>query len=207
MKKQSIKKGTHGLNDTLYAAHVGHILTSLTGNANFPAPLPALPGVSTKLDKFNLIVKQIQSGDKTKNLVRNRDQQRASIEMDVDRLFNYVNNVATDITILTTSGFPLAKIPEPVGDMPKCEGFVLIMSQATGECTLKTNTVKGAKSYWFQYTEAVTPETDNWVNIACTESRCKITGLTPGVRYTFRVCAVGAKGRGAWSDYITRHIG
>ena len=60
--------------------------------------------------------------------------------------------------------------------------------------------VRGARSYVIQF--CADPMHDaNWQHAGVsTKSSFIVTGLTAGVKYWFRVAAVGTAGQGAWSD-------
>ena len=79
-------------------------------------------------------------------------------------------------------------------------------SKSKQSATLNCNSVHGADSYLYQYTLSPNPEVENWVSVVNTRSRVVIGNLQSGAQYKFRMCAVGAKGNGDWSDSVTCYI-
>lgn len=207
MKNYAIKKGLDGLSDNDFKDRCQNVVKGLTGNTSFPTPSPTLPVVQIKIDKFALLVQQSKSGNKSPNITLAKNLMKKDIEKDMTSWFKYVNGLGiTDITILTSSGFPLAKMPEPIHSIGQCEGFVVNLGPLSGMCTLKVNKLKGAQGYLFQCTETLTPETDNWMTVGSSETRANMQGLTPGVRYTFRVCGLHGQEMGPWSEYIVKFM-
>jgi hypothetical protein len=64
---------------------------------------------------------------------------------------------------------------------------------SSGEMLLSVKAQKAAASYLHQYTTDPELKEGSWMNMNCTTSKCKITGLTPGTIYYFRVGAVGTR--------------
>lgn len=207
MKELSIKKGTSGLLNDDFKNRCQRVVNGLTGNANYPNPTPALPGVQIKIDKFNtlVLISQSLSTSPANTLAKNNLQK--DLNKDMSALFWFVKSKGfTDIVIQTSTGFPLAKLPDPVHGIGMCEGFKVTMGPASGECALKVNKLKGAQSYLFQYNETLNPEINNWVNAPSGDTTMKLSGLTPGMRYTFRVCAIRGNEMGPWCEYIVKYM-
>jgi hypothetical protein len=200
-----IKRGTSGLRDAALSVHAQHILDNMTGNTNFPTPTPTLAVLTTAWQDFDTALAAAKNRDRQKVIIKN--ECRKGLEGLLNQLFDYVNLTGgTDIEMLTSSGFPLAKERTPVGDMPKPENFRALEGKGSGEIKMRVNKVHGADSYVYQYIVSPSPETDNWVTINDPASRIMVTGLVPGTQYKFRVAAVGAKGQGPWCDVITRFV-
>ena len=203
---KTIKKNTSNLNDVQLPIFVNHLISSMTANAYFPMPVIPLSDVSTKVVRLNKLVETIKNGDGTKKNKVERDGLHAAIMLDVDRLFGYVKGVGgNNLLILLSSGFPLAEERRPIGNLPKPSGF-RVRSLYSGSARLNTNAVRGADSYVYQYTLSPNPEIENWVSINETASYLTIENLLSGGQYKFRMCGVGAKGMGAWSDAMTCYI-
>lgn len=202
---QTIKRGTAGLRDASLSVLAKHILTEMAGNANFPTPTPTLPAVTTATEDYELSLAAAKNRDRELVLIKN--QRKAELKSLLHQLFDYVNlNGKNDIEILTSSGFPLAKERTPVGDMPKPENIKVGLGNGTGKVNVSIKSIHGADMYIYQYTLSPNPEVDNWVTINDSRSKLKIEGLEAGAQYKFRVAAVGSKGKGPWSDSITRYV-
>ncbi len=207
MKNLTIKQGMSGINDNSFVNRCKNVITGLTNNTNFPAAAGLIPDVISKVSELQVLIDASTGENRSPKNTLAKNIKRNEVNADMKQVFNAVQAQGIkDITILTSSGFPLEKLPEPVNRIGQPQGFEVMMGPASGECTLKINKLKGAKSYLYQYTETLTPEVANWISLPCTETRLELSGLTPGVRYTFRVCAVRGKDIGAWSDYLIRFM-
>jgi hypothetical protein len=202
---KTIKRGTSRLRDASMSVLAKHILTEMAGNANFPDPTPKLVDVDASAQAYALSLAAAKNRDRDLVLIKN--QRKAELKGLLDQLFDYVNLTGKDnIEILTSSGFPLAHERTPVGDMPKPENIKVGLGNGTGKVNVSIKSIHGADMYIYQYTLSPNPEVDNWVTINDSRSKLKIEGLEAGAQYKFRVAAVGSKGKGPWSDSITRYV-
>ena len=207
MKELSIKKGTSGLINDGFKNHCQTVLNGLSGNSNFTNPTVPLAEVQERVNLFGDLVLQSQGSGRSPALTLEKNLLQKEIDNDMETLFGFVKSKGyTNIIIQTSSGFPLAKLPDPVHSIGQCQDFKVTIGPASGECTLKVKKLRGAQSYLFQYCETLSPETDNWVNAPSGDTTYKMSGLTPGVRYTFRVCAIRGNEMGPWSDYIIKYM-
>jgi hypothetical protein len=183
----------------------GHILETLTGNQHFPEPQPSLAELSSLKARYDSALAKAKS--RSREDVLAKDLAKADLKKGIRELFNYVVDTGkNDIQILTSSGFPLAKSRHPVGDMPKPKNFRVVQGDGSGEVHLSLKKEHGASSYIYQYLPTPSPEVENWHTIVSPSTRLTINNLTAGTKYMFRVSAVGAKGQGPWSDFITRFV-
>lgn len=200
-----IKRGTSNLQDAALSVLAQHILENMTGNANFPTPTPTLPVYTTAYNNYVEALGEAKNRDKEKVLIKNL--RRSKLKETINQLFDYVNLTGgTNIEVLSSSGFPLAKERTPVGDMPKPESFKTTLGDGAGEVHLRVKKVKGADSYVYQHIISPSPEVENWTTINDPSSRITVKNLESGALYKFRVAAVGATGQGPWSDVITRYV-
>ena len=205
MQTLKLKKGTSRLTDLEFVGFVQGVMNNMSGNTHFPTPSPTEAVVEDKRTAMWDIMVTILDGNGTRQDVRDKNALRNELEACMTQWLAYVNSKSTDITILQTSGFPLSKEPAPIGNLPKPTNFS-VRSNAAGSATLRCKAVYGADSYLYQYTLSPSPEVNNWVNVSATACRTILTGLTQGACYKFRMCGVGAKGCGQWSDAINCYI-
>ena len=202
---QKIKRGTSGQRDAALNVFAQHILEEMTGNLSFPTPTPSLAVITTAREDYAVALAEAEDRDRQKVLIKN--QRKRELKAHLDRLFDYVVLTGgSDIEILTSSGFPLAKDRTPVGDMPMPSGFRVTEGKGSGEVEMRLKKIHGADSYVYQYLASPSPEVENWVTVNDPATRITVKGLVPGTQYKFRVAAVGAKGQGPWSDVITRFV-
>src|SRR5437762_9268732 len=78
------------------------IIESMTGNASFPAPIPAIPTLQGVLDSYQQALSDAASRDRSKIAIKN--QLRQQLNALLNQLGNYVNTVAnTDVPMLLSS--------------------------------------------------------------------------------------------------------
>lgn len=68
-----------------------------------------------------------------------------------------------------------------------------------------SNSVKGAHSYIYQY-KLKNASDSTWVTVVDTRCRTLLHNLTQGSCYDFRMCAVGAKGCGEFTDVMNCYV-
>lgn len=74
------------------------------------------------------------------------------------------------------------------------------------QAVIRVKKVSGAKAYMHQYTIGTVTSKSQWVSRTITEPYCTITGLQPGVKYAFRVIAIGPGDQSVYSPIISRFI-
>lgn len=174
------------------------IITAMTGNANFPTPNPDLADVETARAALAAAFQKALDGARTAKA----DQRTKNDELNelLRPLRDYVNEIAVgDEDIVLSSGFEASKIPAPIGKMPQVVNLEISSGDGDGSVTLKWKAIYGAKTYQIEISEdngtTFRPETSTTRSL-----KNVVEGLTLARYYTFRVAAIGAAGRGPWSD-------
>jgi fibronectin type III domain protein len=172
-----------------------HVQSSMTGNANFTSPFPALSVLGTAITAANTAIAAQVPGNKssTKN-VKDKVYQLVRV---LKAMAAYVEFTSNDnATIALTSGFSVKGHTTPAkGDITARHGV------NSGEMDLVAKAIRGA-SYIWQYTS--TPAVpSSWVTAAITkQSKHSITGLTPATNYSFRVALVTKSGQQPFSNAV-----
>ena len=106
--------------------------------------------------------------------------------------------------MLASSGFPMAKTPEPIGHISSPLIKSAEMTGLEGEVELIWNRVSGAKSFQVLRADRDPAMAGTvWTPVASTTKvRFKATGLVPYQPYWFAVQALGTSGPSAISDPI-----
>lgn len=121
----------------------------------------------------------------------------------------YVDQVAKgDGVIIEQSGLAVSKPGHKAGPMqapanPRLSGDVV------GQLTALVQPQTGAKSYvWMIYVGANPPVDDkDWLFCdGTTQARLILKQLTSGSRIWMRCCAIGTRGRGPWSESVSRLV-
>jgi len=177
------------------------IVVAMTGNADFPTPVPPLADVTDTINNYQEGLTKAATGDHT--AVEIKDQRRQDLENILRQLGLYVQaQSGGDPALIVSSGFKMSKTPSPVGPLPKPTGFE-VMPQGKGEMKLAVDKEDGAKTYQFEY--KLTTATD-WIIKMSTKSKLLLTGLESGKEYDFRVVPIGASDIREYSDEISSFV-
>lgn len=183
------------------------IITSMTGNGAFPAPDPTLAIISTAASELENayndanITKQEYS---SKILIQNDKED--VLDINLKKLSNYIDSASNgDDALIQSSGISLRAKPVPLGKLPIPEALSAYAGNNEGEIKLVWYRVVGARSYVVEISpDPITQSSWKYVGVA-TKASMTVTGLMSGVKYWFRVAAVGAAGQGPWSDPATKY--
>ena len=137
--------------------------------------------------------------------VANKNAQRKLVLGALSVIGNGVNLQANgDLLKLQTSGLTLAKLPVPVGPLPKPTGFKVVSGANSGEflCTVDAN--KDASIYQFYWAAVPAPANiADWHQVSSTVRKKLMTGFTPGTQYALRCAYQGSDPSIIYSDIIT----
>ena len=202
-----INSGFRNLSNVNFAAQVELIITSLTGNANFPEPwpstVPALAQLQTNLASFQSALNEVASGDRRQ--IINRNTARQTLAGELSQLALYLQTAAQgDGGKLASTGFPLRQespratilqVPSAPG------GLQLAHGPLSGSLMVKASRVPKAGAYEVQTTTADPTVEANWMAAGSFKNcgHIELDGLTPGKVVSVRLRAIGAAGPGAWT--------
>ena len=174
------------------------IITSMTGNANYPKPAPTLAQVTVALAGFSDAIAAAADGGMTLTTLKN--DQRAILAGLLRLLASYVHVTCNgDLAILQSSGFPIQKpVRQPVGILPAPVGLALSRGGRSGDLDAKATPVPGASTYNWRLSLTSKPEAilryEQSIGASIT-----FPGLTPTADYTVILNAVGTAGPSDWS--------
>jgi len=168
----------------------------------FPTPSPGMIALNDAIEEFRSA--KTNAGDGSRLLIREKNVQRKALVALLDQLCNYVMFIAAgDPEVAAKAGFPFTKQPEPtVMNVPT--NLTVNAGKQTGEIEISVAKVQHAASYLHQYSTDPLLQEANWMTMSCTQCKCTITDLEPGVKYFFRVGAVGAKEQVLYSIVVSR---
>jgi hypothetical protein len=192
-----------GFTDAAIDGKAQSIINAMTGNANFPKPLPTIADLTTAASDYANALSIAKTGTRTDIAVKN--QERDALEALLRDLASYVNFTAKgDRAMLLSSGFDISKNGDATPVITKPESISLVNGENPGELTLSVGTVPGARAYTHEYTSDATLSEVNWQRITVTTSAYTFSGLQPGKQYFCRVAVVGTRGQMVYSDVISR---
>lgn len=174
----------------------GRILSGMTGNAHYPAPLPVLADVTSARNAFLAAVNAGRTGPTG---VIARKQLRAVLVAQLRALALYVQQACNgDPVVLLGSGYPAHKAHQPAGQLPAPVNLRLIRGKVSGQLIARANIVARAGSYQWRHAAAAAPTAWTLVDPTLAAS-IALDGLVPGTQYVVQVRAVGSNGPSDWS--------
>jgi hypothetical protein len=177
------------------------IITSLTGNVNFPTPNPALVDVTATLTAANI---KKQAADlahaEAEMKTTEKDAAMALLGDQLGQLAAYVDNASDgDAAIIESAGMSVRSSGSPVGLLPAPVNLLVLDGGTTGKLNIRWKAVPKARSYKIRVAIGETPA--NWQDLdTCTKAAYSATGLVSGTKYWFIIAAVSSAGTGGWSD-------
>lgn len=199
--KLELKKKT----DDAFQNFVDAVLAAMTGNANFPTPMPALADVTTQQTAFKTaLADQKAAKIALTQATVTKDDARDALEVLVTHLANYVEIASGgDEAKILSAGLQVRTPAAPVGAVTAPGDLAATAGDNEGEVDLSCDPVAGASSYEWQC--RLHQDGAAWQPAkTSTNSRITVSGLTPGTMYAFRVRALGSAGPGPWSDEATK---
>ncbi len=179
--------------------HVQRIVTCVTDNPYFPAPVPA-PWVIGKAIA-DLKTAQTATLTRTKGTIEVRDEKRWALVSLLQQLRGYVQVVADADpdnagTTITSAGFSVRKQP---GRCPR--SFSAKPGLVSGVVKVSAPSAGHRASYEWVYS---VDGGESWLEMPPTlQASTKIAGLTPGTSVMFRYRAITGRGASGWSQPVT----
>ncbi|MBI5214739.1 MAG: fibronectin type III domain-containing protein [Ignavibacteriae bacterium] len=209
MAKSKIKLGLATMQPQEKVEFSSNVLAKMTGNANFPNPNPDLNTVQQKQDDLKLVLSNLEQARQTvAQLAAEAEEKEKALDESLSLLASYVENVSNgDEVIILSSGMSVRSTVKLTKPMPQVLDVRVSQGTNEGEVDLRWKSIKGAKSYALEYSpDPIGPSTWTHGGIA-PKAKFTIGNLESGKKYWFRVAAVGAEGRGMWSDPAVKWVG
>jgi len=174
------------------------IVTSMTNNPHFPAPVPALTAVSGAIS--DLQVAETAALARTKGAVATRNAKRTTLVSLLKQLLAYVQGIADGSpengpSIIESAGLAVKKTPTHVARV-----FEAKQGASPGLVKLLAPSAAHRSSYLWQYS---IDGGKNWVDLMPTlQARTSVT-LSPGSSAQFRYRSVTKTGATDWSTPVT----
>jgi hypothetical protein len=189
--------------DADFLNKANHIASSMTDNPAFPTPVPPLADVQDAIATYSTNLTAAAALGRVN--VAEKNQSRFILELVLVQLARYVMYTANgDATILISSGFDVARDPQPRHlDNP---GAVIVGNGNTSG-TLTAAIKKGnATSFVHEITDTLPTDTTVWTKYPTNTRQFVFTNLTPGKQYWVRVAAVGYRNQVAYSTIATQFV-
>ncbi len=200
-----ITTGFSRFSDPDFGNKASGIQIAMTGNADYPNPIPTMADVGTQVTDFLNKLSVAQSRDR--NAIAAKNQARLLLTDTLKTLGNYVTLTANgDRQMLISSGFDLNKLGEPVPPLKKPKNMQVTDGPNPGECTVSVDGMKEARSFLYQYTPDPITETSVWITESGTSKSYTFTKIQRNKMYWFRIGAVGTNGQLIYSDVVSRIV-
>jgi len=169
------------------------IHNKLASSPDFP-DLPVIPDeLLIGINEYSTALVNSKDGTKQDTAIKNA--KREVLEGMLAMNGNYVNLVADgDLVKLEGSGYPLTKLPEPVGILDQPKSFKVSDGLDPGSVSIEIGVVEKATGYIVLYYEVKTdgsepPPNSLWQSKAFSKTSGLIAGLNSGKKYTFKASA------------------
>ena len=177
----------------------------MTGNVNYPTPVPTLADIRTANDAYITSLARVENGSREDTVIKNTN--RASLEVMLKALATYVQTASNgEEAIILSSGFDVNKKPTTVGTLSKPENITVKQGANKGSVILNCDVVDSAQFYEFEYTNFPAVTDSLWIQKTSTKRNLLVDGLTSGKQYAFRVAAAGSNPSRIWSEIITSFV-
>ena len=181
------KTKDHELTDLAQA-----IANKMTNNIHFSTPTISLSDLQAAIDAYSDALIQTQSGSKADTVTKNT--YRLTLENDLSRLGAYVNLIADgDLLKLQSSGFPLSKLPEPIGIL---EAPILTVHYGDnpGEMGIEISPIPKASGYIVLYAPTPAPADNNdWNSKVLSSAKGILTHLKSETKYIYKAAAISSE--------------
>jgi hypothetical protein len=174
------------------------MVAAITGNTSFPTPAPALAAVTTALD--NLDTAETAALTRAKGTAEVRDAALAKVKTLLRQLASYVQTIADASgdqagTVITSAAMAVRKVT------PRQKQVFEAVQSVSGSVILYGVVAAEATAYIWQ----MSTDEKTWTALPTTsKAKTTVSGLTPGVIYSFRNEPVLRKGAPAeWSQVIS----
>ena len=181
-----------------------HIVTSMTGNANFATPVPTLASVTTAINNLEIAFNAAQGAGPAQTATMH--DKETLLDNLLTQLANYVESTSNGVAaIILSAGMD---VKGKGGQQPHI--FNAVAGKHTGEAILHAKVTRHASYIWQMtndpplLTPPNLPNNLAWHQVGVTtKSIFVVEGLAAGTRYWFRVAIVTKTGQEAWSDPIS----
>lgn len=205
MKILTITNGFTKMRDAVLELRANEIHTAMSGNPNFPTPVPALTVLSDAITAFSTALYECRDGDRLKVAIKNQKREELIAVLHLLADFVLFKSAGNSVVALS-SGYSIGKQPAPAPPITTPQNYRLKPGPNPGELLNRIARVKGAISYSYQYATDAMMAQDNWKSIPCSRTTCVLQNLQTGTKYNCRVVAIGPREQLMYSDILTRVV-
>jgi hypothetical protein len=182
------------------------VVKAMRESGHFAGHQAMVDAAAAQVAEFSTaLVEQAVAETMLRAATKRKQAARKTAELALTTLASLTASVAQgNATVILDTQMPLRRKRTPVGRLPAPGDLRAEPSDFEGACDLTWEVVKGTSVYEVEFKLQTEPD-EAWRQFAIvTPSKARVTGLTPGVLYYFRVRAIGTAGPGPWSDLALR---
>ncbi len=207
MKPLKVRTYYADLREHELATQAGKALQFMTGNANFPNPVPTLVDFEAAYTDYKTKLEKANNGGSRLDFRQKKEARIVLLDLMSD-LATHVNLVSKGLgSALESSGFRIGSLDRIIGIPGIPQRGRLFDGDNSGTLKWAVDTVPDAWEYEYCLgTRMDEAGTILWgeVQKATQSYGNPLTGLTPGVTYYVRVRAHNGKGNSDWCDPFSR---
>lgn len=197
-----IKAGLKSLTPSQVVGKSEFVEQQMTGNTAFPTPTPSLTDVTAARVALVAAIKEAESGAHA--AIASKNVAARNLANALVQLSRYVNSAADgDVDKAVSSGFDLAKQPDPIDKLDAPINFQGVTGPIAGQVALRWKGVRGGRLYAV-YMLIEEGAVGIWKLVGTTsKARFTVKELVTMKEYEFRTAALGVVGEGPVSQVIT----
>jgi hypothetical protein len=178
--------------DSELANKAQNIVNKMSINPYFTNPLPPLLTIQEYIAAYSTAL--VKAKDGSKEDTANKNACRLTLENALYALGYYVNLVAdNDVVKLDSSGFPISKLPEPIGIL-EAPTITVHYGNNPGEMYIEISHVPKASGYIVLYSPIPAPaDNGEWYQKIVSGTKVTITNLKSESKYDFKVATISTK--------------
>lgn len=201
-----VKVGVTKMSVPAKIQYTRQIVLDMTNNPNFATPSPDLDMLSEAAAALESAYNAaLQARANAKMQTSLMGQKSTVLDLLLMQEASYVQSSSGgDKAKIESAGFDVRDTPTPIGQLPAPAEPKAIPSQHPGAIQLSWKKVHGAKSYLIERATDNNQPLDWAAASTSTKTKTVVNTMTSGLRYWFRVAAVGSAGQGAWSEPISK---
>jgi len=205
MKYPQFVKDYSKLNESALDVKAGVVVAKLTGNTDFPDPVPSLADFTLLKNKYSTCLVNAASGDKTAIALKNQ----AKLD-----LLNGMRQLAVNLqaqsdgdrTKMASTGLDIASDGSSAPPLAAPKNFKLLDGPNVGELKSIVKGSKQAIAYSHEYSLQPPGESEAWISNVNTYVEHTFRGLPSGTRVYVRVAAKGRKNQTVYTNVLSRIV-
>ena len=178
--------------DSEIANTAQNIVNKMTINPYFTDPQPPLITIQEYIIAYSTAL--VKAKDGSKEDTANKNAWRLTLETALFKLGNYVNLVAEhDVVKLDSSGFPVSKLPEPIGIL-EAPTLTVHYGNNPGELIIEISVVPKASGYIVLYSTLPAPaDNKEWYETVFSSTRGTLSNLKSETKQVIKAAAISSE--------------